>query len=255
MLAFVALLHPVVSALSGHVSGGTHAAPLRVRVYKLQQDAQGPLPITKQDLYRDLAGAMSCGLNVSHTTCSSSGDFSLDVHAGHQYAVFAWSDENGDGQLDLGAQEPVGWYADGSNWMTPVKADATSLKLRVAAAAPFPADPLETDHGRLHRVAKIPTLSVQGSAGERGYAHGFLLGRQVLDFFRFFTLEETTPNIEVYEKSIVPFISATSGWHSYASEYLEEVDALIAGMRASPSLNGSMNVPELGRDFAQVDLL
>eukprot|EP00656_Telonema_subtile_P018129 TRINITY_DN19771_c0_g1_i1.p1 TRINITY_DN19771_c0_g1~~TRINITY_DN19771_c0_g1_i1.p1 ORF type:complete len:425 (-),score=86.31 TRINITY_DN19771_c0_g1_i1:49-1323(-) len=96
---------------------------------------------------------------------------------------------------------------------------------------------------------------VSGSAAQRGFAHGYLLGQQILDFFRFFTLQATVNSTELYTSKIVPFIDPQGGWYRYDQEYLTEIDAIILGMQSSPSLVHGMHVEELSRDFQRADLL
>ena len=52
-------------------------------------------------------------------------------------------------------------------------------------------------------------------------------------------------------------VNATAGWYDYSDEYLEEIDAILVGMRESPTLvnrsagGSGLWVEELGRDNGQ----
>lgn len=246
------------SRLVGIVSGAPAGSLVRVRAYQVPADGIG---ITKEDVYLDLDAtgttATARRVNASRTDAAADGTFAIPVSSSSLYTVLAWADINRDGRLDL-PFEPVGWFAaSGAHWMTALTVDAMQgrVAIRVSAPAPMPNGTLQTINGHLHDVAGLRTLSVSGSPKERGLAHGRLLGQQIIDFFRFFTLQSTTNSTDFYTSRVVPFVNTSGGWYDYSHEYLEEIDAMLQGISESPSLVRGMWVEELGRDLERVDLL
>ena len=96
---------------------------------------------------------------------------------------------------------------------------------------------------------------MSGTPRQRGFAHGYLLAPQILDFFRFFTREATTNTTQAYNELIIPFIEPENGWYAYNQEYLDEIRGIIDGMSTSPHLERGLHVHELGRNFTSADLL
>jgi hypothetical protein len=249
------------TSLVGTVSGAPAGAVLHVHAYEVPDDG---IPITKEDVYLDLdesgTTATARRVNVSRTVAASDGSFSIQASNSSLYTLFAWADTDLDGHISL-PHEPCGWFAaNGSHWMTPLQANEHGrerIAIRVSGAVPMPSGTRRTANGRLHSVAGLRTLSVVGSPVARGHAHGYLLGQQVIDFFRFFTLQATTISTAFYASRVVPFVNASAGWYHYSADYLAEIDALLAGMRQSPTLinRGSLWVEELGRELERADLL
>ena len=105
------------------------------------------------------------------------------------------------------------------------------------------------DHGALRWMKGLPVLQLTGTARERGFAHGFLVGEQIVDFFEFYVLEDRWQSATRYEAEFAPFLRSH---FDYDPEYLAEVDAVVEGMKASGM---DLRVEWLGRDFGRVDLL
>ena len=66
----------------------------------------------------------------------------------------------------------------------------------------------EVKNGKLRRIDGVMVLSLNGSAYERGVAHGELLGAQIMDFLQFFLLEDMFPSPVAYESSFLPALRA-----------------------------------------------
>ena len=244
-----------MSSIMGTVSGAPMGAVLHIHAYQVpDHDA-----ITKEDVYFDLdrngTTATAQRVNVSRTIATADGSFYIPALSSVHYTLFAWADVDLDGRLDL-PYEPVGWFATGgAHWMTPVKVNgADPISIRVTGPAPMPSGTLSIANAHLHSVAGLRTLSVAGSPRERGHAHGFLLGQQIIDFFRFFTLQSTTNSTSFYTSQVVPFVNSSTGWYNYSAEYLEEIDAILHGIRQS-NLNNGLWLEELGRNLERADLL
>ena len=76
-----------------------------------------------------------------------------------------------------------------------------------------------------------------------------LLARHILDFFRFFVLEDMVQSSKLYLEHFAPSLSA----RVHPTDQFEHgIDGVLAGMR---STNISLFVHELGREFAAVDLI
>ncbi|HSW30076.1 MAG TPA: hypothetical protein VLH75_11385 [Longimicrobiales bacterium] len=167
--------------------------------------------------------------------------------------MVAFMDMDGSGTLDFAAPEPLGWYAaEAAAWIDPIdlpegaegRADVTLRR-----PTPFPRDGRVADHGALRWMKGLPVLQLTGTARQRGFAHGFLVGEQIVDFFEFYVLEDSWQSATRYEAEFVPFLQSH---FDYDPEYLAEVDAVVEGMKASGM---DMRVEWLGRDFGRVDLL
>ena len=173
------------------------------------------------------------------------------VDPGH-YAVFAFADRNNDGNWDPGLPEPSGWYAarpGGRLDHFELKAgESATIVIRLRAPTPFPTDDRRTDHGALTRIKGYPVLQLSGNARQRGRAHGFLVARQILDFFEFYILEDKFRSIEKYATTFAPFLEKN---FAYPTEFIEEADAVIEGMR---EFGVDLHVPGLDRDFNRTDL-
>merc|ERR1711879_1136172 len=91
-------------------------------------------------------------------------------------------------------------------------------------------------------------LRVDGTAYERGFAHGFLLVEQIVDFFEFFVLEDTIRSKRLYLEEFVPALRRLA---RLTEQFRLGMDGMIAGMRAS---NISLRT-SLGRDFEDIDIV
>jgi hypothetical protein len=95
----------------------------------------------------------------------------------------------------------------------------------------------------------LPVLQLRGTAEERGFAHGYLAARQIIDFFEFYIIEDNWRSAKNYKETFVPFLE---DHFDCPSEFLKECDAVIQGMQASGI---DMRVEALERDFKRTDLL
>ncbi|MBN2266529.1 MAG: hypothetical protein JW775_12025, partial [Candidatus Aminicenantes bacterium] len=123
------------------------------------------------------------------------------------------------------------------------------LDLELRAPTPFPRAGRTVEHGALVWKQGLPVLQLWGTAEERGFAHGHLVGRQIIDFFEFYIVEDNWRSAKSYQETFVPFLETR---FRYPDEFLRECDAVIEGMRVSGI---DMGVEILGRDFNRTDLL
>ena len=236
------------ATLEGRVSYvGPESGPIRIQAFRLSRRAGGaPRMISKADVL----GGTSPDLAV---TMERPGAYRIPEVEEGTYALLAFMDLDEDGTLDYRPAEPLGWYAsEAGGWLGMVEATAdagTTADIILRKPTPFPTEDRSVEHGSLRWLKGLPVLQLSGTAEERGYAHGLLVGEQIKDFFEFYVLEDSWRSARRYEDVFVPFLESH---FDYDPEYLLEVDAVVAGMEASGM---DMRVEWLGRPFERVDLL
>jgi len=254
-VVFILVLGPILLAPSGRPATlggeirytGPESGPVVVQAYSLRVTAEGSVwRLTKADVLGGREAARTASL-------PGRGEYRfLDLENGY-YSLVAFMDLDGDGALDFDPPEPLGWYAaELGGWIDSVdlsgggdrRADIVLRKPRR-----FPADDRRAEHGALRWLKGLPVLQVHGTAEERGFAHGYLVGEQIIDFFEFYVLEDSWRSARRYEAEFAPFLESH---FDYSPEYLAEADAVVRGMEASGI---DMTVPWLGREFRRVDLL
>jgi hypothetical protein len=202
---------------------------------------------------------------LSSSRCASDGSWSLSVNCtggrsedNCTFAIIAFQSFDGSGKLRLDLAggggtrtAAIGWYHTPSAFaMSAVTcgAPAASLPIALHSLSPLP-PPLSAPHGSISLLHNHTLVRLWGSASERGYSHGCMLGPHIIQHFRFFTLETTTDGPLHYERTVLPFVRAA---YTDDAEYREEIIAVVAGMRAC---GHSLLLPELGREFDADDLL
>jgi hypothetical protein len=226
---------------------GREAGPVVVQVYALAERGNGRVGrLSKADV---LGGRPA----TRTQTLAGPGSYRFEGLEEGAYSVVAFMDLDADGALDFDPPEPLGWYAaEAAAWIDPIdlsRGGMSRADFTLRRTTPFPRDGRTADHGALRWLKGLPVLQLQGSAPERGFAHGFLVGPQIVDFFEFYVLEDSWQSAARYQAEFVPFLQSH---FDYYPEYLAEVDAVVEGMRASGM---DMRVEWLGRDFQRVDLL
>lgn len=234
-------------AISGTVRySGADTGKIAVSLYRLRVTASGkPIPLGKSDIY-------GASIPVQTNTLTQSGPYSFNGLSEGYYSVLAFLDGNGDGQVSFDSPEPFGWHTRGTLGVAAINLaedNATGIDITLRKPTPFPDGERKTDHGTLRRIKGIPVLQLWGTAEERGFAHGYLVGPQIIDFFEFYVIEDSWRSVTRYEEIFVPFLKKN---FNYPPEYLRECDAVIAGMKTA-GIN--MFVELLGRDFTRTDLL
>lgn len=246
--AVLAMSLPAQAILRGRVSLEDHGtAKVALRVFAMRvhvrKDGHVVQP-TKQEIF-------AASVEGRHARARADGAFELSVRPG-TYCVFGYTDLDGNGRWDPGGPEPFGWFAaKPGGRFDPLRVPAAGAKADIVLRAPrrFPAKPLRTEHGALLHVRGYPVLQLWGNARERGIAHGKLIARQILDFFRFYVLEDKLRSAAAYEKGFARFLETHV---TLPKPFLTECEAVIAGMRAS---GVDLQLPELGREFGLTDLL
>jgi len=257
-IAFAALLSLIVlssvgitqetRSLSGHIFySGDRTGNIIVNLYRLSVSSEGRVHrLSKGDIYGDADPFQIVKLEQP-------GRYTFDNLTQGHYSVIAFMDSDANKRVGFDPLEPFGWFAAslGGRWdpidLTQSNASECDLRLRVPTV--FPQEDTSCEHGALIWKKGLPVLQLWGTAEERGFAHGYLVGRQILDFFEFYIVEDSWRSTERYQEIFVPFLEKS---FSYPPEFLKECDAVIKGMQASGM---DMKVEVLGRDFNRTDLV
>jgi len=234
--------------LSGRIKyKGNQKGPVHIRLYKLDGPAQGEArPLSKMDIY----GAKK---PLKEITLSEPSAYEFSQLPPGHYSVIAYMDLDKDSEIDFKPVEPLGWYASqpGARF-SPVdlsKENQTNVDCLLRTPTPFPEKDIQREHGALRWIKGLPVLQLQGTGEERGYAHGYLLGRQIIDFFEFYVIEDVWQSAKNYTDVYVPFLETHL---RIPPDFEKESQALIKGMKDSGI---DLGVESLGRDFNQTDLL
>ena len=226
---------------------GPESGPVVVQAYSLHVTTTGSVWRLQKD---EVLGGKN---SVRTASLAGAGEYRFqDLDDGH-YSILAFMDLDGNSALTFDPPEPFGWYTtEAGGWIDPIDltgGDEMRADIILRKPRRFPAEQRRVEHGALRWAKGLPVLQLSGTAEQRGFAHGFLVGEQIIDFFEFYVLEDSWRSARRYEAEFVPFLESH---FDYAPEYLAEVDAVIRGMEASGI---DMTVEWLGRDFRWVDLL
>ncbi len=234
--------------LSGNIQyKGNQKGPVQIRLYKWNVSSQGKVhSLSKRDIY----GAKK---PFKEITLNQPSAYEFSQLPSGLYSVLAYMDLDKDLQLDFKPIEPMGWSTShpGAGY-SPVdlsKEDKANVDCLLRSPTPFPEKDIQTEHGALRWINGLPVLQLQGTVEERGYAHGYLLGRQIIDFFEFYIIEDVWRSAKKYTDIFVPFLETNL---RIPLELEKESQALIQGMKDSGI---EMKVESLKRNFNQTDLL
>ena len=218
-----------------------------IRLYHLPAHADGrPVPLTKNDIYE-----AAQPVKVVHQ--KQAGSYKFGKLEPGFYSIVAFQDANGDKALNFDPPEPLGWYADYKKERFSIidlnKAGKNNVNILLRTPTPFEKKEKRTKHGTLKWIKGLPVLHLWGTATQRGYAHGYLVGPQIIDFFEFYLLEDVWRTPQHYQSVFVPFLEKNL---APPQALLDECDAVIRGMKEAGT---NMFVRFLGRDFTRTDLL
>jgi hypothetical protein len=238
-------MNPVGVVVSGRVvQEEPRNVPILVWAIPLHEQGNGEIsPVSKADVYASSLAATK--------TKTSNGMYSLELPKGH-YSLFAFGDLNENGVWEPDGPEPFGWLTDRPSGtfsrLQVVDKDLSHLDFTIKAPRHFPSQPRYEMGGSLVTIRGLKVLQLHGDAKTRGFAHGKLLAPQIIDFFRFYVLEDKLGSAKAYEQGFAKFLHTN---FAYPSAYVSECEALIHGMRASGE---QLRIPELDRDFSLTDL-
>ena len=177
--------------------------------------------------------------------------YSISVQSG-RHCVFAYADTNDNGRWDPDVPEAMGWYANQPAGRFDVvhvaDEDVDGKDFTLKAPRHFSGSTSSELGGTLKTMDGYAVLQLRGDAKTRGYAHGKLIAPQIVDFFRFYILEDKFRSAKAYETGFAKFLNTN---FAYPPEFVSECMAVIEGMQAS---NANLYIPELGREFNLTDL-
>lgn len=219
------------------------SAQVRVFVVPLQTLSNGAVQRpSKQTIF--------AGSQLPQTVVAN-GSYSLQLKPG-SYCVFAFDDQNKNKRWDPATPEAFGSYANkpGGRFDVVRVGDANINGINIVLRAPqhFPADTQSIAGGNLTRIKGIPVLQLVGDSRARGFAHGRLVAPQIVDFFRFYVLEDKLRSAKLYESGFAKFLHSN---FAYPKTFVTECKAVVEGMRAS---GADLMIPELDREFNLTDL-
>lgn len=235
-------------SISGRLTyEGEQSGSVIVNLYKLRASSEGGVHrLSKGDIYGDIDPIQTLRLEKP-------GSYTFAALGPGHYSVLAFIDTDGNGEVGFDPPEPFGWFTStpGGSWdpIDLTQSDVTGCDFRLRVPTIFPREDKVIEHGALIWKRGLPVLQLWGTAEERGFAHGYLVGRQIIDFFEFYIIEDSWQSAKRYQNTFVPFLE---GHFNCPSEFLKECDAVVRGMQASGT---NMHVEALERDFNRTDLL
>ncbi|MHB9099877.1 MAG: C45 family peptidase, partial [Syntrophales bacterium] len=193
-----------------------------------------------------------------YTQLSGPGSYTLDGLLPGNYVVWGWVDVNGDGGVNhMNYAEPAGWYQTRTSlYLCPVTVEAsrnaTAIDLRLIAPTPYPAGEKAVARGqgggKLKTIKGQKVLQLWGTPQERAYAHGYLVGPQIMDFFNYAVVEYFAKSVDLYQE----VLQYVQGHFAGNAPYASEADAMLQGMKESGT---NMMVATLGRELTRDDLI
>jgi len=196
---------------------------------------------------------------ASYAAIPGPGPYEIPGLAGGEYVLWSWNDVNGDGGVNhLDYAEPVGWHQTAGQLFPPVSVPVFAgqctggIDLTLVSLTPFPEGERQVTAGRgggtLRTVNSQKVLHLRGTDGERGYAYGFLVGRQIVEWINYTFIEYFARSASFYEETFLPFVRQ----QCVEDPRREERDAMLRGMRDSGI---DMELPCIGREIGPDDLL
>ena len=218
-----------------------------VQLFKLPESPTGkPRNPSKNYIYTTKA-------DMQVPVFSESKEFALKNLPPGYFVVVAFQDINENKRLDFQPAEPWGWFTSQPGGSIEVidltQSDTATADCTLRVATHFPIFGKTAEHGRLRWIKGLPVLQLFGAPEQRGYAHGNLIARQILDFFEFYIIEESWRSYQRYQDIFYPFLKTR---FNCPAEFIAECDAVIKGMKDS---GVDMKIPHLNREFDRYDLL
>ena len=197
---------------------------------------------------------------ISYTALSCPGPYEIEWLSSGNYVLWSWNDVNSDGGVNhLDYAESVGWHQKNDQLFPPVSITVGAgeavkgMDINLVSLTPYPEEDLSVMEGRgggtLQTIKNQKVLHLWGTPEERGYACGYLLGPQIVEFLNYTLIEYFAKSIPFYENTFLPFVRTQC---TVSSDRWAEVDAMLRGMRNSGS---SMRLKYLGREITRDDIL
>jgi len=196
---------------------------------------------------------------VSWATLAGPGPYEIGGLPEGDYVLWSWNDVNGDGSVNyLNYAEPAGWHQAPDSLFPPVAVPVSAgrvtenVHVRLVSLTPYPEEERQVAAGQgggtLKTVNGQKVLYLRGTDEERGYACGFLLGRQIVEWVDHVFIEYFSRSAAFYEETFLPFVRERCA----AAPGREEREAMLRGIRDS---GVDMELSHLGREIGADDLL
>lgn len=282
MASFVILCACLVSYLSDAVNNGgikgsahllvTDFAPniIHVALFKMKTVSNTLVPLTKrkvlgaENIPSDLPSSMIVTAKQDTKESNLWNYVFTNVPVGN-YSVMAFSVGKKSSWLDFSQRQALGFFTpkDGCSASSfsdsvctqPVFVNDQMIVIdSIGMGAPhmLPSMPqtikVGNGYGSLTNIKGVPVLEVGGTAYERGYAHGFLLAVQILDFFEYFLLEDMIRSRTFYSNKFIPSLKKNV---KLTPQMENGINGLLDGMKAT---NISMHT-SLGHDLNSFDII
>ena len=197
---------------------------------------------------------------ISYTALSCPGPYEIEWLSSGNYVLWSWNDVNSDGGVNhQDYAESVGWHQKKDQLFPPVSITVGAgeavkgMDINLVSLTPYPEEDLSVMEGRgggtLRTIKNQKVLHLWGTPEERGYACGYLLGSQIVEFLNYTLIEYFAKSIPFYENTFLPFVRTQC---TVSSDRWAEVDAMLRGMRNSGS---SMQLKHLEREITRDDIL
>ncbi len=230
--------------------------PTVVQLFALGEGVDGAVPLSKRDAL--------CGEPLATRVLPDQGGWPRsfcfeDLRPG-AYTLVAFVDTAGTGQLDFSQamSQPQGWYSPDGGWggaqsivrLTHGEMTVPYAELELRAPTRFLPGSVSCEGGWLGELKGQTVLHLRGDAFDRGWAHGFLAARQILDFLEFYIIEDCVGSRARYERDVRVALS-TGVLSGSPSALRVECAAIVEGMAAA----GVNAIRSLGRAVDMWDIL
>jgi hypothetical protein len=174
------------------------------------------------------------------------------------YVIWAWVDVNNDGGVNhADYAEATGWYQTTEQLyptMVSVRENNVSdIDIQLVSLTPYPSGDRSVAQGggggTLKTIKNQKILHLWGPAEGRGYAYGFLVGRQIIEWINYVVIEHYCGSADFYENVYLPFVRTQC---LGSIPYYGQADAMLQGIRDS---GVSINLRYLGRDITRDDIV
>ena len=231
---------------TGSQSGNIYVLALKAEnKWKIREMETEPYPFHSQYVYR-------------YTILEGPGFYRIPELEEGEYVLWAWADVNGDGGVNhLKYAEPSGWYQTDEHLLlakVPVGAGqaVTDIDMRLLSPTPYPEENRSVTRGQgggtLKTIKNNKVLHLWGTPEERGYAYGYLVGPQIVDWVEYVLVENFAGSVTFYEQEFLPYMRQ----HFSGNEpYYPEIDAILEGMNDSGT---DMYIDLLNRNITRDDI-
>jgi hypothetical protein len=193
-----------------------------------------------------------------YTFLDAPGTYRISELEEGEYVLWAWVDVNGDGGVNhLNYAEPSGWYQTDehlflANVSVGMDQEAIDIDIQLISPTPYPEENRNVTRGQgggtLKTVKNYKVLHLFGTPEERGYAYGYLVGPQIVDWVEYVLVENFAGSVSFYEESFLPYMKE----HFSGNEkYAPEINAMLEGMKDSGT---DMYIDLLGREITREDI-